>query len=95
MADHAETITEPGEKVELTVEGPAAFAGALVDSLQRHGVEVVAIGESPAARTLDVDHVVTVPMTVVGAGADVDGAVTDFVAEFPEAIVREANAGLG
>jgi hypothetical protein len=104
MADHTTatsttttttTTTGPGRRVELTVEGPAAFAGALVDALSRRGVEVVAVGEPPLARTLDAEHVVTVPVTVVGTGADIDGAVTEFIEQFPEAVVREANAGLG
>jgi hypothetical protein len=95
MADSTDGTTTTGTRVELTVEGPAAFAGALVDALQRRGVEVVSMGEAPEARTLDVDHVVTVPLVAVGADADIDEAVTEFVAAYPEAVVREANAGLG
>jgi hypothetical protein len=81
--------------VELTVEGPAAFAGALVDALQRHGVEVGPLDAPPEARTLDVDTVVTVSLAVAGNDTAIEAAVTEFVAEYPEAVVREANAGLG
>jgi ribosomal protein L11 len=81
--------------VELHVEGPAAFAGALVDALRRHGVDVVDWGDEALARTLDVDHEVTVPVTVRGSDAAVEAAVAEFVAEYPESVVREASAGLG
>jgi hypothetical protein len=83
------------QPIELTVEGPAAFAGALVDALRRHGVEVGPVDAPPEARTLDVDTVVTVPLTVAGSDAAIEAAVTEFVAEYPEAAVRETNAGLG
>ena len=35
--------------IELRVEGRAAFAGALVDALRRHGVDVLAGATRPRA----------------------------------------------
>ena len=37
----------------------------------------------------------TVPVTVRGSDAAIEAAVAELVAEHPEAVVREANAGLG
>jgi hypothetical protein len=88
-------MTDTDDRLQLTVEGPAAFAGALVDSLQRHGVEVFEIDDPPEARTLDTDDVVTIPLVVAADDEGVERAVAEFTAEFPEAIVREGSAGLG
>jgi hypothetical protein len=81
--------------VRLTVTGPAAFAGAFVDALQRHGVDVLEFEAPPAARTLDVDRVVTVPLVVALDDDGIEAAVRDFLEEFPEGIVREPDVGLG
>jgi hypothetical protein len=89
MAERTENRTT------LVVEGPAAFAGALVDALQRHGVEVGDLDAPPEARTLDAERTVTVDVPVVGTDEAVEAAVTEFVEEYPEAVVREANGGLG
>jgi hypothetical protein len=89
MAERTENRTT------LTVEGPAAFVGALVDALQRHGVEVGDVEAPPVARTLDTDQTVTVDVPVTGGDDDIEAAVGEFVEEYPEAIVREANGGLG
>jgi hypothetical protein len=88
-------MTDTDDRVELTVEGPAAFAGAFVDALQRHGVEVFDFEAPEASKGLSSEEVVTVPLTVAADDEGIDKAVTDFVATFPEAIVREADAGLG
>jgi hypothetical protein len=89
MAERTENRTT------LVVEGPAAFAGALVDALQRHGVEVGDLDAPPVARTLDTDESVTVDLPVVGSDDAIEAAVGEFIEEYPEALVREANAGLG
>jgi hypothetical protein len=95
MADGQATEGDEGG-IELRFEGRAAFAGALVDALRRHGVDVLAWGDEASGRTLDAgDDDVTVPVTVRGSDAAIEAAVTELVAEHPEAVVREANAGLG
>jgi ribosomal protein L11 len=94
MADTQATAEDEGG-IELRVEGGAAFAGALVDALRRHGVDVLAWGDEVVDGTLDVDDEVTMPVTVRGSDAAIEAAVTELVAEHPEAVVREANAGLG
>jgi hypothetical protein len=81
--------------VRLTVTGPAAFAGAFVDALQRHGVEVFEFEAPPAARSLDVEQIVTVPLVVALDDDGIEAAVRDFLEEFPEGIVREPDVGLG
>jgi hypothetical protein len=88
-------MTDTDDRLQLTVEGPAAFAGALVDSLRRHGVEVFETDEPAEARTLDTDDVVTVPLVVAADDVLVERAVAEFTAEFPEAVVREGAGGLG
>jgi hypothetical protein len=94
MADGQAAEADAGA-IELRVEGRAAFAGALVDALRRHGVDVLRWGDEASAPTLDADDEVTVPVTVRGSDAAIEAAVTELVAEHPEAVVREANAGLG
>jgi hypothetical protein len=88
-------MTDTDDRLQLTVEGPAAFAGALVDSLRRHGVDVFEIDEPPEAHTLDAVDVVAVPLVVAADDEAVERAVAEFTAEFPEAVVREGGAGLG
>jgi hypothetical protein len=94
MSDEERPATDDAG-VELHLRGPAVSAGVLVDALRRHGVDVVDWGDAPLARTLDADDEITVPVTVRGSDDAIEAAVIEFVAEWPEAAVQEANAGLG
>ena len=89
-------MTDTDNRIHLTVEGPAAFAGAFVDALQRHDVEVFDFdGGPPVARSLDVDAIVQIGVVAAADDAGIEAATKDFLTEFPEAIVREAEPGLG